>query len=503
MIDQLTYKTALTTAEALAAKGVFLSVAPSSVLGELVDASASVVTQKTTEMPVLLANPGVRGGNLVLTASERAGAVYYTTMDGEDVSLHTKKLQAIAEDIVPLVTSHVSFARNTVAPIVTEFAHRLDDYLKLAKPIDPTSLFEIEQRRLPAILLDENLLTDELTAYRDIAVKPRNFSVSLPVPEDDAAYYALINLGNDRLNGLVQTWLMNKDPSFLKNFVLMNFVDIRQCGDITNLAENGYYATDGSSTNPYNLLDNALLLFIISKNLLTNPPSVATDNVAKFKAMLRDLVDYAGSSVCKALRVIQRQIEGKVLVSELSLTRKKVVVHQALYEEWLKAGNVPEILLGMIASGDVSYNASVIAEKKDRYLRQWENFVLFSQADIQADLKKRFVSYVRALACEGLSELTPLEAEYANDHLGHRDRVLAKIDAEIEHLSHRVTEDVYHTALHVIAKGRFFYTSSYAILFEMTQVAKASPDIDPREAALLSVIAYLADYFEVQVELSK
>ena len=96
-------------------------------------------------------------------------------------------------------------------------------------------------------------------------------------------------------------------------------------------------------------------------------------------------------------------------------------------------------------------------------------------------------------------KLTPLEQEYSKDHVNFRAQVGERLKAEIEHLSHRIMEDLDHTALHLIAKTRFYFTSAYSILSEMDNVSKENADIDPREAGLLSVIKYLAEYFEAQI----
>ena len=89
-----------------------------------------------------------------------------------------------------------------------------------------------------------------------------------------------------------------------------------------------------------------------------------------------------------------------------------------------------------------------------------------------------------------------MEAEYKEGKSGINAKILTLVKQELDCLGDCAMDDIYGTALLLIAKCRFFYTSSYLMLKEMADVAKENPAIDQREAALLgAAIAYLATYF--------
>jgi len=125
--------------------------------------------------------------------------------------------------------------------------------------------------------------------------------------------------------------------------------------------------------------------------------------------------------------------------------------------------------------------------------------VMLAQADIKAELRKRFGSFVEAEALAGLDEQSEMEKEYFVGKSGLKDKIALRIKSELECLGNGALDNVYETSLRLIAKCRFFYTSAYQILDEMSEVAKSNPDIDPREAALLSAITYLAYYYDAQI----
>lgn len=223
MINQATYLNATAVAKELADKNVYLQARPTSVLGELLDLSTSVLAENNTELPRILVNPNTPNQIALRSPEERASAVEYTTGDHVEPSQHTLKLMALANDLAPYITSHISHARNTVAPLVIELSNKLQKYLDTAKPLDPVSQFEIEQRSIPAIALDESFQADGLEAYAGTDSKYRSFPHTLDVPEEDSFYIDLVNLGSNRLNALVGEWLKTKDPNFIKAVYIVNF----------------------------------------------------------------------------------------------------------------------------------------------------------------------------------------------------------------------------------------------------------------------------------------
>jgi hypothetical protein len=192
-----------------------------------------------------------------------------------------------------------------------------------------------------------------------------------------------------------------------------------------------------------------------------------------------------------------------VLVCELNTNARKAYVHEGLYNSWLNEGGSPEALLGMLVSGRPHYSLSAISENKDALCRAWEQYVSLSQASLCEEQRRRFTVYAEAEVLAGLSELSELEQEFLIEAPNHRDLVQKRVRAQIEHLAHRIMDDPLHTALHLVAKGRFGFTAAYDILQKMEQAAKENPEIDPREAALLAAVDYIGRYLAGMVYQTK
>lgn len=491
MIKSTTYKNSVVIAKELSEKGISLDVTESSPLGVLLDLSASVNTVKTTDAPKILSNPRHASENYTASVEARSSVVEYSTANGDSASQHSMAIDALAEDISKHVTAHLSHARTVVTPLVVSMATKLEKFLQDAAPVDPSTNFDIIVCEVPELLLDEAFFADSLEQYEGVEVAeyyPQPLQVSPAINKDDAFYANLVLLGNDRLNGLVAKWLLTKDKNFIKNRFEAIF---------------GFPGALVEERDLYSQLDNMLATFIIANRLFAEPISVEGTTAVEYKTTLRKTIDYAAYRILQILRTIKRQIETNILVTEAVLSKRRIVVHRPLYTQYLTNGGSPEALLGMLVSGKVIFNVGVIAESKDDLVRYWHNYVMLSQSDVKAELQKRFVDYLRSEMAMSLNELTPSEKEFSVGVADFTRRIMDKVEDEITHLGHRIRDDVYHTALHVVAKARFYYTSAYWILRDIAEAGKVDGNSDVREAALIATINYVADYLEHQITSNK
>lgn len=502
MLRQNTYLNAAVVAQSLADRNIYLTTRPASLMGELLDLSVTPFAVKTTDAPRILVNSQmIAGSKLSLPAEQRAEDIAWVTGDRPDPSQHSLKIQSIADDLVPFITAHLSFSRNTVLPLVLDFSNKLEQFLSNARPVDPSSLFEIEQRSVPVLVSDESFLSNGLENYAGVQAGYPERSVELPLPVDEGFYAELVNLGNDRLNELVKQWLGLAGLEKIKQIYVQNFVkyDQRPAGDLNSAYSLGVVGL--TVTNPYDRLDIALGTYIIATKLFENVQPAEGLSLPEYKLRMRGYIDYAGAEAMKAINTLERQYKGQVMVVEAVVSKKKLVVNKAIYQGWLQAGGSPEILYGMLACGEVTYSVSGIEAIKDKLQRAWQQFVMLAAATVKTELYQRFTRYIEAEFALSLNDLTEQEKTYAVENPALKAKVLQLAKKELEHLHHRVMDDPHHVALHLVAKARFYYTSAYTILNQMAVAAKENPDLDPREAALLSTINYVVEFFDEQLEL--
>lgn len=495
MIKKEAYQSASQIADELRNRGVYIVPMSSSPLAELVELSSDVVETNTTNLPSILIDPRMQNRSSV-SVEERAWTVEAVTGNNPDPSQHSLKIAALVDDLAPIVTAHISMARNTVVPLVVELTGKMQKFLETTDPIDPAAQFRIKKCALPSLLGDESFMAEGLETYHNINAPFASFNIKMKPVENEDFYYGLLNLSNDRLNEKLARWLQNFDKDFVKNVYQMNFGL-----DMVKMPEGRFALSEpGPYVDPYTAADIALVVYIMGQNLMANVQSAEGVTLAKYKSELRSVIDFAGTIIHKCMRTIQRQFEANMMVSRVSLSERLIVVNGAIYQSWIESGGCPEALLGMVASGDVVYSVAAIEEKKDALCRQWANFVTLAQTDINEERRRRFAQYVESETLIGMNDLTEVEKAYLVDHPGHIERVTANIREELMHFNHRLMDDLPHLALHLIAKARFYFTSSYLILREMAEVAKVNADVDPREAALLATITYITEYMLGQMK---
>lgn len=521
MLSKDTVLNALTAAEQLKAAGKTIQALDNSPLQELVDASyplnGSELQRISTTATIKTAGDSQHGFTLE-SRDQFADSVNFTAANLEDESMHSLRIRAMADNIAPFVTGHVSFARNTVVPLISETEEALTKFLGMVSVKPAESDFLITQGTLPALLSDESFMAMGLENFKDGSGNMNEWidtQVNETPSSIDELSANIINLGNDRLNKLVQDWLMKAPYALIKRAYLANFVknaDTLDCVDkhgrptdephsfYEDYRYNQYNSTSG---RPYDSLNIALANYLIASWLCNNPQKTDGDvSLVDYKNKMTNSCISSGNAVNTLVKRILLQIETNIVVSEYNAYKKEIVVHGSVYRGWLENGGCPEALLGFLVTNNPIFNMTTLNDKKDQGLRAWESYLAIRNVDSQKAIKDSFTSFVRSHMYNSLQSLTDAEKNMGSSEISHREKAMKNVDEQIMHFSHRIMDDIPHLALHLVAKARFYFTSAYSILEEMTNVAKQNPDIDPREAASLAVIGYIAEYLDGQVTLN-
>ena len=431
---------------------------------------------------------------------------YLTNAD----SVFNKSLQAIADDIAPFVTAHISTAKNVVVPLVIEAEEAFTKFLETTALPPAQRDFCIKGVQLPAILADESFRGMGIDEFKDAQEgHPHASKVTLKNPDAiDAIVAGASNLGNERLNGLLADWLANANYEQLRRVLMTNFFAYDAVDCTSELNEKGqrrsdgqltYFATSYSLTNTgvsaFTRLDNALATYLLA-TWLSNNVQESTGSLADYKTEMEICRAEAASVIFALLRRINIQIETNTMIVEYSRINKEIVVLQPLYKNWLENGGSPEVLFGMLVSDCSYFSVEIINSHLDEGKRAWDDYLLYNNSLNEVRAFDAFSSFVISFMTNKLQSLTEVEKAYlaGSSEIAHRDRVISLVKAEMEHFGHRLLDDVLHLALHLVAKSRFFFTSSYIILSEMNDAHGINKDIDPREAAGLAVIKYVVQY---------
>lgn len=435
-------------------------------------------------------------------------------------SIFNKTVQALADDIAPFVTAHVSAAKNVVLPLMLECEENLTNFLATTAIPPAEQDFAVKVRQLPEIIQDESFLGMGLDAFASAGENVSNDYTTLRLknPEAvDAIVAGAISLGNERLNTLLGKWLARANYEQMKRVLMVNFYENGAVDCRGDLNERGlkplsgvfyyydhysYMATQGVSS--FTRLDNALACYLLATWLSENVQESHL-SLGDYKSNAEQIRADAAAVIFSTLRRVKIQLETNTMVLEYNSINKEVSVLNPIYTTWLEQGGSPEILFGFLVAGTNYFDITVINERKDEGMRAWDAYLMYRNSSDGDRAFETFKSYIVSYMSSKMAELTEVEKAYLVDgaEVTHRSRVAELVKAEIDHFDHRLLDDIPHLAMHLVAKARFFFTSAYLILNEMRLASKENPSIDPREAAGLAVAKYIVQYLAEQTVKTK
>jgi hypothetical protein len=145
----------------------------------------------------------------------------------------------------------------------------------------------------------------------------------------------------------------------------------------------------------------------------------------------------------------------------------------------------------------------MLEDKKDQLVQQWNNYrtylILRRNQENQISLKNFMVNVIYSDLSNG-SVVTDIEEDFMKTHTSHIETTKKLAEEFVENLSANDMDNLPEVCLALVTKARFYFTSAYEILNGMLEVEKVNKDINPREAALISVLYYITDYFIEQVK---
>lgn len=499
MITQTLYKQAFTVAKQLEAEHIKLKPREDTPLADLIEHCLGYTdTQSSTTSHQKQVNvfPNQDIPATSKTVNDMAIFVDGYTNNYNELTLHSNAIIEYAEALAPLIQSHISFAKNVVAPASIELAEKLHGYIERMRGIDPSAQFDIIQGVVPEILADEAFMSMGLNSIVNLnTIKESGFTISIP-EEDNQDVLSMLLVGNERVNNMIQVWAAQQKEGFFEKVYTENFLK-KDSGDRHTY---GLDTWSLGSKNCYDVINLALAVWLIAYHLRQNPKAVKGITAAQYDAELYNLMEYAGVILLQHRDKAIQQITNNILVAEGNVYKKCVVVHKYIYLEWLKQGGCPEALLGMLVTSNFSYDATTALSRCEALAKSWANYVSMTEYERENTLKTGFISYLETEILQAINNPTEAEKEYFAEFPEAPQTIVRLMKEEINRLSPHLLNDVEHTARHIVAKCRYYYTASYDILTEMVELHKKNPNIDPHEASLVSVIKYLVNYFILHIK---
>ncbi len=485
MIQSSSFNAAIPFAERLSAVGLTLSATQGTPLGELVRLSVPLERTDfatTTDLQTY--------GDAINTNTVGFNAL-------ENPTQHSLEIDSLINDISKAVNVHIGHARNVVRPLVSEFAESIQKYLTTNNVKDASEQFTVEVLRLSALLKDESFL-DTLTYYKNKSILEPDISLNLD-PKTKEELEALVLTGHDRTDKLIVEWLSHLPDYFLTSIWYSFFTK----ATMTEVGGRILFYGDLAKMNVFEKTDYALALFLISRKITVQVEDKEGQSLKAYQNICTQYTDYSGVMLVNTIERVALSIKTKSLVVECSSIVKLAKVNGEVYGPWLDAGGTPEIIMGLIVSGDNISSQEMVDKKADEYKRQWNSYCSYYKT---AESNKSFDYFKLFLINEFMQSMRDkqdVEVDYIAANPGYNDTVAKKANEYILGLRTDDCKDANMIALCMVAGIRFHYTSSYQLLNDIREASEVNPNVDVREAAFLAVINYVADYLALQINVVK
>ncbi len=385
---------------------------------------------------------------------------------------------------------HLAFAKNVASPVVTEMVERT---LKEMDGMNNDAIsFEVTTRNIPLPLRNDALVSTIQRESTGSGLLP-DADVKIPMLEE-SAIMDLLTSGSSTFDNDVKTWVTKIGMDFVLSVWGSVFSD--QSGKTSETS----YAFAQLINNDKTGIDAALLIFLFSQSLETNIPEGVVMPLARYNELLNQYRVAAIETMKRGLEQdASRNLSGQVVVSVNQVT-KQIEVYEPTYTKWLEAGGVQEALAGMAISGQSLYNAASIDERKEDFIKAWDQYTSMQKSLFEVNSFNNFKS---ALVSSFKNLLVnPFEEEkewFANS--SEVDKVTELFLQEMKTITPDDLNDVNGAVLRLLGKSRFYYTDSCKILQSMKRASEKNPGIDAREAALIATIEYVSDYVADQMQL--
>jgi hypothetical protein len=482
MIQKESILSAIGLAEMLAEKGQVVVARPSTIIAEMVKlTNEDLLTAEMFTDPPMFA--------------EQLEAI--TTGTLEAPSSHDLYTDEVIHQVGKAVLNHISFAKNTVKPLVVDYAEGVIEYLSNFKFPAACDQFNVVVADLPELLEDESFV-GMLNKYTDKTIINPSVTPSLGVKTGEELLTMML-IGDREADMMISAWFSRLGNDFFVNLWENLFRANQPDRAIINFVDYGLIL----SSDIFDRADYALAIYLLANKLYdVVDEDVNGMNLNAYKDIIAQTRDFAGSILANAVTRVSGFEKSKILVVGNDSVNQRAKVYGKVYRNWLANGGTIETILGLIVSGRSVSTQDSVDEIGATLTDTWSTHSAFFTA---AESNKRFDYFKDALTIkfkEIMSSLTEAELEFANATADYMVAVDSRFLEEMQKLRSSEMDDVYAIALKLMCRSRFYYTDAERILSDIAEAARVNPNVDVREAALIATINYVADYVAAQMAIS-
>lgn len=483
MLPKNAYIASIGLAQQFAERGQIVRPVTNTLLDEL-------VRYTTRDNDIIPVDPTV-------TNYESVGSWIETVTRGslENPSPHSLSVDSIVTTLAKAIRGHLAIAQSVVKPVIQQFAERLETALSETPLRDPSTQFDLQIADLPEFAKDASFLaTIERYEGKNRPILPST-SMHLPMPEMSTFIQDYLAVGESTVDQWIHQWATTLGMEFFQD-VLTAFFKCHLDGSVVEMK---YAPEDVFGLRSHKQLNVALALSLISQKLYHTDQVPATSiNLAGYRENIQEIREFAGVLIHSILKKWDLNEKHQLMVLDMDLTHYKCTVLGPVYRQWLSQGGSPEIIYGMLLSGESQKTPTGLTENQDRYLEQWKSYVVYHHASSRNQQLSQFKELVELIFVELLSDKSEEELAYLTEHPQFSyQKALAE---EVQSIKLPDLANIHSVAMRVICRARFPYTSAEVLLSGIEEAMQMDPALTVREAALISTIHYIVDFLADQMD---
>lgn len=403
-------------------------------------------------------------------------------------SEHDAYMDQVSESIAKAVVGHVNFARNIVKPVVLEVGEKIRQSLdKQSAVVKLQDKVQIVQLDVPELVGDASFMNDLEVYKQKPIVEPSVVAGHATKTKEEIL--PLILTGSQDTDEKIINWYSNLDAKWV------------------DAAWSKYFSKEPGTVvlnlSLFNKLNLGIFLYLLGGKMMEDVTHNQTPmGLPAYKQAMADLKEHGGRLIVSSLSMIRAFDKTKRVVVEVSGLLGYCHVYAPNYQAWLKDGGSPEALLGLVVSDSTNAFHTPLLEEKSKLEKAWSSYVSFSNTDSALKKFDEFKSNVILAVRDSYSHASDLEKQAWADIPNFEQNAAKILEEEVEDLRAADMQMPYDVALRVVCRSRFFYTGAEKILSGIQAVIEENNKIEPREAATISVITYVADYMANQMTLT-
>jgi hypothetical protein len=400
---------------------------------------------------------------------------YLTTQCNHKLEGGYNEHNAAVSEVVDLagkaVAQSLNFARNVVLPDIKSILEKVEQVVVGIRS-NKSEPFVIVQKT-PAKIFSNPLLHELVERFSNVAAGSVERREMAPLLGADVRGF--ISTGASQFDGEVEE-ILNENEG-MGYAVVQNVLEGRI--ELNNVAP-----------------EFAVGVHLLCKALHDNPYDGVKMPLMEYNQRLARLIEQSGRIVYQEIeRNLRRKklgllyVGGSMLIEE---GKSAIVVNTDVYLDMLEKGLTPEALIGNEFLGR-RYNDSQLIEKVDELTALYNREMRFRE--MQAQMENTNMAREAVERIFALEIVNREEGDLPVDRASLQKRLNARIGLLGESDLKSLTTLVRDLVCHVF----YAHTDARRILCTIDAMGEKYPDIDPREAALLATVDYVAYWVSKQI----